>query len=137
MKSTAVGDTTVAAIATATGLSRVAIHQRIRQGWSAEDLLRPKQQGVPRVKWREKIVQCNQCGNLFSTLVPTQKYCSIACKRTFHRKDGCETTARHYAAISGNWVRYLARLCQRSFRRESLSVDACLRILARQRDAVP
>jgi hypothetical protein len=80
--------------------------------------------------WCEK--PCGVCGILFMPKSGVHKFCSAACRGKWQYISGRQTTAKQYEEISGNWNRYLSRLCQKSFRREAISVDDCLAILERQ-----
>jgi hypothetical protein len=55
------------------------------------------------------------------------------CKRKVARDTGgAETTERQYELISGNWEKYFGRLCNKSFRRETLTKQDCIDILKEQ-----
>lgn len=82
---------------------------------------------------RQKPRICIVCDLEFAPTNGNQKYCSVLCKRTHYRKPGnSESTDAQYESISGNWDRYFARLCVKSFRRDHLSKHDCLELLKKQ-----
>lgn len=80
--------------------------------------------------WKPK--NCRVCGGEFAPKAGNQVFCSIPCKRKHYREVGSETTARQYALISGDWVKYFGRLCTRAFRRDLLTKHDCVAILESQ-----
>ena len=80
-----------------------------------------------------KTVSCITCQKEFVQNHHSHKYCAKACKRKAYQENGgVESTARQYKLISGNWEKYFARLCSRSFRRELLSKHDCVALLVAQ-----
>lgn len=75
---------------------------------------------------------CLHCNTVILHGNKGRKYCNIKCKRAYHRIHGCESTERQYKNISGNWNRYLARLCNRSFKRQNLHINDVLKLLESQ-----
>lgn len=80
--------------------------------------------------WKPKT--CRVCGGVFAPRAANQVFCSTPCKRKHYREVGSETTARQYALISGDWVKYFGRLCTRAFRRDLLTKHDCVAILEAQ-----
>lgn len=80
--------------------------------------------------WKPK--NCRVCGGEFVPKSGNQVFCSTPCKRKHYREVGSETTARQYALISGDWVKYFGRLCTRAFRRDLLTKHDCVAILEAQ-----
>lgn len=89
----------------------------------------PGWQNVGR-NWQEKA--CAVCGAAFMQKSGVQKFCTATCRGKWKYVSGEMTTARQYRDISGNWNRYFSRLCQKSLRREVLTVQDCLTVLERQ-----
>lgn len=75
---------------------------------------------------------CTVCVALYIPRVNNQRFCSVPCKRKHYRTAGPESTERQYQLISGNWERYFARLCTRSFKRSALSKEDCIQLLNKQ-----
>jgi hypothetical protein len=76
---------------------------------------------------------CIQCFAGYIAAHHTQKYCCVSCKRKAYQSNGGkESTKRQYELISGNWVKYFARLCNMSFRKGFLTKQDCLDLLEKQ-----
>jgi len=76
------------------------------------------------------------CGRLFVKTPPanSKKFCSPICTRQFaQRGDGNRTVRNQYRKISGNWRRYLNRLCYTKINRKGLKVGTLLRLLKKQK----
>ena len=71
---------------------------------------------------------CLHCGILFTQTNHSQIYCSTACSNRANSSD----TKTQYERISGNWEKYLGRLCN-SAGREALDKDTLLQLLAQQK----
>jgi hypothetical protein len=72
--------------------------------------------------------KCPTCGVKFKILNNYHKYCSRACRQPTYS----DTTEWQYLRVSGNWLKYFNRLCARSFKREGLTPDMLLGLLATQ-----
>lgn len=78
-----------------------------------------------------KLVSCATCGTEFYRVAFNHKYCSVGCKRTALRTDGCESTGAQYKLISGNWEKYYNRLrCQKN--RQGLALEVLLALHEKQ-----
>ena len=80
--------------------------------------------------FKEKI--CLVCDTPFVPKSGFHKFCSEKCKGKWKYISGVTTTETQYASISDNWNRYFSRLCCRSHKRESVSVEELLDILDKQ-----
>ena len=75
---------------------------------------------------------CAVCNSLFKPVSGVHKFCSDKCKGKWKYISGAMTTESQYKYISGNWSRYFTRLCCRSHKRETLTVEQCIEILEKQ-----
>lgn len=81
--------------------------------------------------WKPKA--CVTCGASFMPKSGVHKFCSTECKGKWKYVTGQGSTENQYAAISGNWERYLSRrLYVGGVRREKTPRDALFRVLVRQ-----
>jgi len=80
--------------------------------------------------FKEKI--CPICDTMFKPKSGVHKFCSEKCKGKWQYVTGQSSTENQYKNISGNWYRYFSRLCNRSNKRESISVEDLLGILEKQ-----
>lgn len=71
---------------------------------------------------------CPTCKDTFVATNNNHRYCSRVCRPT----TPSGLTERQYERVSGNWVRYFNRLCTRSFKREGLTTDMMMWLLATQ-----
>ena len=76
--------------------------------------------------------ECAVCQRPFKPLSGVHKFCSDKCKGKWKYLSGEMTTETQYSYISGNWKRYLTRLCCRSHKRTDLTVEQLLEILETQ-----
>lgn len=82
------------------------------------------------ITWQARF--CVVCGNEFKPHSGAHKFCSGICKGKWQYISGRISTESQYKDISGNWIRYFARLCNRSNKRENLTVTELLKILENQ-----
>jgi len=75
---------------------------------------------------------CGVCGSSFKPKSGSHKFCCESCKGRWKYLSGEMTTESQYKYISGNWERYFCRLCNRSQKRVSLTVEDLLGILKTQ-----
>lgn len=75
---------------------------------------------------------CLICEEIFIPRSGVHKFCSVSCKGKWKYLSGVMTTDSQYKYISGNWGRYFARLCNRSHKRDTLSVEDLKEILIEQ-----
>lgn len=75
--------------------------------------------------------ECKHCGGTFTKKHLRHAYCATPCKDAAARARGGVPTEQQYARVSGNWRRYLQRLCMPSARR-ALTADILYKILERQ-----
>lgn len=57
-----------------------------------------------------KPIACAVCGGVFKPKSGAHKFCSVVCKGRWKYITGQVSTESQYAAISGNWSRYMQRL---------------------------
>lgn len=87
-------------------------------GWTHKNCFKPK--------------TCAVCYNFFTPFSGVHKFCSEKCRGRWGYITGTKTTESQYSYISGNWRRYLNRLCCRTFNRSNLKVEDVLEILKNQ-----
>lgn len=75
---------------------------------------------------------CVVCDACFKPRSGVHKFCSQECKGKWKHITGVVTTESQYVYITGNWRRYLSRLCCRSHKRKDLTVEELLEILEKQ-----
>ena len=76
--------------------------------------------------------KCCTCGVEFKPANNSHKYCTKPCKRKEYRSfGGVESTERQYELISGNWDKYLKRLCNKS-NRNNLTAETLKELLEKQ-----
>lgn len=93
-------------------------------------------QGTPFTetpKELRKTKTCLVCQTEFTPRSGVHKYCSDSCKDKGKYLNGSCTTTTQYKNISGNWDRYFARLLQKGFRRDNLSIDILKQQLEKQK----
>lgn len=75
---------------------------------------------------------CVVCQTIFKPKSGVHKFCSEKCKGKWQYITGSGSTENQYKYISGDWRRYFARLTNKSQRRENISIEDCLELLAKQ-----